>query len=439
MLAETLDAVAAAGKPLLAWLLTYALHSSGLIAAALLVTRLRRLDDRTRETLLKVALLGGILSSTLQLGLARPFAVWQLELPALERASSASSPVSVVAPAAPVSPVAPRVPLVPTAIWWLAPWLAGLAWAAVVQICARRRLAHVLDGQRLVTEPRLRGMLARACERADLSHRVALMQSPALAAPVAYGFARPRIVLPERALAELEDAQLESMVAHEVAHLAHRDPLWLTLCHVLETIFFFQPLNRVARRRLQELAEYRCDEFAAERSGQGLALASCLVLVAQWIKSARIEQALVPAMAAGDSSLSRRVARLLAEPPAAGRSRAAVASAALLASAFVMLLALAAPGFSAWQSGTPASPTRAAGVDEALELLDTELLALDDELAQLAQEITSAADPAPVAARVRELAGRVRQLQQMRAPLNIWTQDPTDLSLPQTISRRPNP
>jgi beta-lactamase regulating signal transducer with metallopeptidase domain len=436
MLAEAIGAFAPATKPVLAWLLTYALHSTVLIAAALVITRLRRLSDRTRETLLKVALLGGLLSSSLQVGMERPFATWQLELPAFAPAAHAAPTVPVAPDSA--DPVrTAEAPRIPPAVWWLAPWLAGALVALATQLVARRRLALVLAGQSHVTSARSRAMLARACARAGLRRRVALMQSRALAAPVAYGAWRPRIVLPERALAELQDEQLESMVSHEVAHLAHGDPLWLTFCHALETLFFFQPLNRVVRRRLQDLAEYRCDAFAAARSGQGLALASCLVLVAQWIRSARTEQALVPAMAAGDSSLSRRVARLLAEPAGGGRSRSAAA--AMLASACVVLLALAAPGFSAWRDQAPSNPAHASGVEEAVDLLDQELLALDRELADLAQAITRTRDTGPVAGRIRQLASRVQEVKRLRSALSAWTQDPSDLSLAQSLSRRTKP
>ena len=39
------------------------------------------------------------------------------------------------------------------------------------------------------------------------------------------------------------------MLAHEIAHLVRRDPQWLVLARAIEMVFFFQPLNRLARRR----------------------------------------------------------------------------------------------------------------------------------------------------------------------------------------------
>ena len=39
------------------------------------------------------------------------------------------------------------------------------------------------------------------------------------------------------------------MLAHELAHLARRDPLWLAFASVVERVFWIQPLNRIARRR----------------------------------------------------------------------------------------------------------------------------------------------------------------------------------------------
>ena len=43
--------------------------------------------------------------------------------------------------------------------------------------------------------------------------------------------------------------------------------VWLLLARALDSLFFVQPLNRVARRKLQEIAEYRCDDCAAEGCG----------------------------------------------------------------------------------------------------------------------------------------------------------------------------
>src|SRR6185295_4112873 len=51
---------------------------------------------------------------------------------------------------------------------------------------------------------------------------------------------------------------------------------------VIEAVFFFQPLNRLARRGLQESAELASDERAVELTDDPLGLARSLAEVAGW-------------------------------------------------------------------------------------------------------------------------------------------------------------
>ena len=116
------------------------------------------------------------------------------------------------------------------------------------------------------------------------------------------------------------------MLAHEIAHLVRRDPAWLLAAATLESLFFFQPLTRMARMKWQEHAEYLCDELAARQQGSGLPLARALARVAEW----RVAQAelLAPALAEEPRTLLGRVRALLGggskAPRASWTARAAL-------------------------------------------------------------------------------------------------------------------
>jgi hypothetical protein len=60
--------------------------------------------------------------------------------------------------------------------------------------------------------------------------------TPALAAPISFGILRAEVCVPERALTELAPDELRAMLAHELAHVVRRDPLWLALAGVLERV-----------------------------------------------------------------------------------------------------------------------------------------------------------------------------------------------------------
>jgi hypothetical protein len=79
-------------------------------------------------------------------------------------------------------------------------------------------------------------------------------------------------------------------------------------------VFFFQPLNRVARAQLHDAAELLCDDWAVRRTGNRVALASCLAHIASWIVGpARALPATSMAEGHGRSRLGQRIERLLDE------------------------------------------------------------------------------------------------------------------------------
>ncbi len=230
-------------------------------------------------------------------------------------ARAIDAPNAVEAPLAASAAGAPSF----TARWreWTAHGL--LAWAAfgacVLALFAAMclRLARRMRGRKELDAGPLRDALDRLLPQAfPAGRRVRLYVAPELRAPVSFGFARFAICVPPRALAELSADEQESMLAHELAHLMRRDPLWLSLAWLVERLFFFQPLHRVARAELHDLAELACDDWAARRTGNRLALASCLARIAEWIVGApRSLPAASMAEMHGRCRLAQRIERLL--------------------------------------------------------------------------------------------------------------------------------
>jgi beta-lactamase regulating signal transducer with metallopeptidase domain/predicted nucleic acid-binding Zn-ribbon protein len=209
-----------------------------------------------------------------------------------------------------------------------------------------RSFAHL--GRRLKRRPRVVGgtlhsQLRTLAAEAGFAEDVRLTCSSRVPVPLAFGLRRPEICVPPKALAGLTDEQQEGMLAHELAHLARRDPLWLVVSHVLACVFFFQPLNWVARRRLREISELLSDEWAVTRTGRPLSLAGCLAEVAGW--SAARRSLPVPGMSDRPSHLARRIRRLLDGPSPENPARRIWLGAAMV----VLLIAVvaAAPAVSA--------------------------------------------------------------------------------------------
>ncbi|MEA2564349.1 MAG: hypothetical protein QOH06_5853 [Acidobacteriota bacterium] len=306
-----------------AWLLTYSLHSTLFLALAWLVsTRLAGRRARLEEAIWRFALVAALVTATVQLaaGLEPVAGRWTLNAPAAASSVEvASRPVPAPSRAAlPVSMAvraeSPRASL-PSWPLDLRSTVLGLWALGALFLCLRWAGSYLRLKRRLRARPEVVGggmfaLMRQLSGDLGLAPLVRLTCSSRVSVPVALGLGRPEICVPPRALSHLEPEQQEGMLAHELAHLVRRDPFWLAFSRMLAGALFFQPLNWIACRRLRELSERLCDEWAVERTGRPLSLARCLAEVAGW--SVRSVSSLpVPSMADRPSSLARRIRHLL--------------------------------------------------------------------------------------------------------------------------------
>lgn len=347
---QLLGSVVHTANVLLEWLMTYAIHSTILIGGLLLLTSTtagRKLASGHGSWIWRFALVGAVITSTLQsVRSAAPLAgTVRLdgETPTRTLVRVEARRVDNVNVAGPArrttrmtqdpngarpehratrtahnpngvrremhgSVVNSSIEITPA---W--PLIVFVAWFAIASamvcwfVLARGRFLKTI-GLRQSANNTLAGNALRYLQREGrISRPITLTVSDSLTSPVA--LSSDEICLPTRALAELDPVRMESILAHELAHLERRDPAWLTIARLIETIFFFQPLNILARRRMQEAAEFASDAWASSRVTRPLDLAHCLARVAEWtIAAPRFP---VPAMAERRGAvLVRRVERL---------------------------------------------------------------------------------------------------------------------------------
>jgi HEAT repeat protein/beta-lactamase regulating signal transducer with metallopeptidase domain len=337
----------------LAWLLTYAIHSTVLLCLAWLLVRVRRWSPGASELLWKSALLGGILTASVQLRLdVRPAGTVMLQRPAVTAPAAAPAPVDWPEATAPtrdthitsVSKSSPERsgPLISMSrssavvlAWGIVALILGFSYMA-------RRLILVgrLGDRRAVPEGRLLDMLGGLARDAGLRRTPRLTCTSRISSPIALGVGE--ICVPETALTDLDLEQQRSLLAHELAHLARRDPLWLGLTSMIERVLWIQPLNRVANRQIATSAEFLCDDWAVRRTGSGVPLARCLAQVAEWIQASPLGVP-VAGMAEERSLLVSRVSRLLEGVKPSTRSTRGLAVGAV---AVLIAMIVVAPGVS---------------------------------------------------------------------------------------------
>ncbi len=96
---------------------------------------------------------------------------------------------------------------------------------------------------------------------------------------MAVGVRRPVLLLDEGFVATLDDAEVEGVIAHELAHMARRDNLIALLFGLARDLTFFIPGGTWAVRRLLVERELAADQAAIARTNRPGALAAGLVKV----------------------------------------------------------------------------------------------------------------------------------------------------------------
>lgn len=366
-----------------AWLATYLVHGVCLFLLAAVAVRFIK-SARCAEQLWRAALFGPLVTASLQLGAGlqpalghwelpgRDALVAEVEAPAIEneldalqlreaailaRLAELGDQLAVVTDAssevigertddkepalAAPAPVRNGMGLGSLlAVIALAAGIAALMLGALLEAIRIHRLG---ERARLMSGPVVDTVQSLA-RRASIRRSIRVEVTPSGSSPFATGVFFPRIVVPQRALTQLDAASMQAMLAHEIGHVARFDPLWTAAARSVAALFFFQPLNWLMVKRLDESAEYCCDEFAVDVTGNEVALARCLATVAEWIVGGSTSVRAACPMAHRNSPLASRVNRILATD---GLPAGPLGPLRWMGGAAVLATALAAPGFAA--------------------------------------------------------------------------------------------
>lgn len=143
------------------------------------------------------------------------------------------------------------------------------------------------------------------------SRPVSLAESALVQTPMALGFLKPLILLPLGMINRISPAEVEAVLAHELAHIARRDWLFNLIQALIEAMFYFHPAVWWISATIRAERENCCDDAAVALTGNRLIYAKTLVRLQDMAKSAKM-----PALALGmegSPALLRRRRPLLLE------------------------------------------------------------------------------------------------------------------------------
>ena len=194
---------------------------------------------------------------------------------------------------------------------WLLPWLVA-GWTIGVLLFSLRLLQECCHVKRLrsdqtgTLDPAWVEILNDLRCRLNISRPVRLLKSGLVEVPTVLGWLRPLILLPASSVTGLSPAQLEAVLAHELAHVLRYDYLINAFQIVVETLLFYHPAVWWISRCIREERELCCDDLV-------LRVCSDRVVYARALASLEELRAAAPrlAFAASGGPLLKRVRRLL--------------------------------------------------------------------------------------------------------------------------------
>ncbi len=156
-------------------------------------------------------------------------------------------------------------------------WLAGIAlmsirlfrqWVGV----RRLRIIGVSEPSRKWTE-----MFDALKSKIGVRSRVSMLVSDIVDAPMVVGWLRPLVLVPATAFTSLTPDQLQTVLAHELQHIARRDHLVNMLQAFIEVLLFFHPVTWWLSRQIRVERENCCDDSALLVTGSPRTFAEALL------------------------------------------------------------------------------------------------------------------------------------------------------------------
>jgi beta-lactamase regulating signal transducer with metallopeptidase domain len=188
-------------------------------------------------------------------------------------------------------------------------WLLGVA-CLLARIGAAWRRVGRLHRRALATQASAwQDACRRIAYRLGLPAAAHVIESAAVDVPTVDGWLRPVIILPIAALAALTPAQVEAILAHELAHIRRHDYAVNLLQTLAETLLFYHPAVWWISRRIRSEREHCCDDVAVRMCGDAVVYAQALADL-ETCRASSLRMAL----AATGGSLIERIRRILHVP-----------------------------------------------------------------------------------------------------------------------------
>jgi uncharacterized protein (TIGR03435 family) len=188
-------------------------------------------------------------------------------------------------------------------------WLCGFI-AVVVYWCVQwRRISTLARKATPLREGREVEMLRRMEQLTGLPTRIEMLLSGSAMEPGIFGIVQPVLLWPEGISRRLDDAHLEAVLVHEIAHVQRRDNLTCALHMLVEALFWFHPVVWWLEKRLVDERERACDEEVVRIGKQPQVYAESILKVCEFC----VEAPLSCVSGITGADLKKRIVQIMTE------------------------------------------------------------------------------------------------------------------------------
>jgi len=198
----------------------------------------------------------------------------------------------------------------------LLPYLSVL-WLMSVVLLAGKLLIEISIVNKLpkqaVVKPseELQNRFLALAQQINLKIAPRLLISLKVDVPMAIGWLKPVVLLPANMVSGLNNAQLEMLILHELAHIRRHDYLVNFFQTIVEILLFFHPAVSWVSKQIRNEREYCSDDIAVQHCGDAIAYAHTLADTASLCTRSHHHTIPDMAMAASGGDLKQRVVRLV--------------------------------------------------------------------------------------------------------------------------------
>jgi len=184
-------------------------------------------------------------------------------------------------------------------------WLIGFILISTYRLIGFARLNILVRKTRTAIEPFWERKIRKQITRLNINQKIRIFESPHITVPAVIGWVKPVLLMPVSFFTGMDSKYVESIIAHELAHIKRYDYLVNVIQLIIETLGFFHPAVWWLSNRIRTEREHCCDDWAVRTVGDKLTYVKSLVRLEENTKRPKV------VVAADGSDLFKRVARIL--------------------------------------------------------------------------------------------------------------------------------